>query len=230
MRLVALCLILMAQSVAFGAPSKGLLEDLRLLKVRESKRFFYLRKQLASASTDNVELLREKFREHKGRTDLLDRLIFYTDTHYKGEDEKSFLRTACLKLAEREVQNPEMLGNGFWAFYRNASEVLADAKDSDLTAVALLETYMTFASVTQPKSPKGFLGSRDYTNGETYETAKSMSKESVGDLVTVTETPVVSQAATPANKLAKPQLKPVFISEQKVFSEAREIKKSQEKN
>ena len=183
MRTTLLTLILLIQSVAFGAETKGLLEDLRLLKAREAKRFFNIRKQLITAGTENVEALRERFREHKGRTDLLDRLIFYTDTHYKTGDEKQFLKSACLKLAEREVQNADLIGNGFWQFYRNVSEVMAEAKETDLTAVALLESFIAYSSVTKPKPAKGFMGPRDYTNGETYESANTVSKEAVGDYV-----------------------------------------------
>ena len=230
MRTTLLTLILIMQSVAFGAETKGLLEDLRLLKAREAKRFFNIRKQLITAGTDNVETLRERFREHKGRTDLLDRLIFYTDTHFKTGDEKVFLQTACVKLAEREVQNADLIGNGFWQFYRNASEVMADAKGTDLTAVAVLEAFIAYSSVTKPKPVKGFMGPRDYTNGETFESANTVSKESAGDFVAIDDKPVATiTIKTNVDKLERPQLKEVFVSEQITETEKSQETKTESK-
>ena len=215
MRLLLLTLILSIPSLCLGTETKGLLEDLRLLKARESKRFFKIRKQLISTGNENVVALRERFREHKGRTDLLDRLIFYTDTHYRSGDAKKFLNKACLKLAQREVQNADLVGNGFWQFYRNVSEVMSEAQDTDLTAVALLESYMAYSSVLSPKSPQNFMGPRDYTNGATYETANTVSRETVGDYVAYDDKPVVV-IRTKQEVLGRPKLKPVFISEENV--------------
>ena len=219
MRVLFFTLILAAHSVAFSAPSQGLLEDLRVLKNRESKRFFYIRKQLAKAGPENIELLREQFKEHKNRTDLLDRLIFYTDSHLKPTDnEKKFLQQACLKLAVREVQNTDKANNGQWRFFKNFSSVLYDNKESDLSATVLLESYMSYASVTNPKPAKGFMSPRDYTNGSQYETAKTVSRELVGDIVQLEEKQELKEQT---QSLSQPQLKPVFITE---------TEKSQEKN
>jgi len=200
--------------VAVLAGTQSLLTRLQAVKARELKRYTQLRNQLLSENPDQVEKLASLWNEQRLRVDLLDRLIFYTDSHYKTGDERAFLQSAALKLAERDLVESPQKGREIWPFLRNFAKVIVETKDSDLTGVALLESLMEYSTLANPKDLQGFLRSRDYTNGVRYETPKGVDVSEIESIDTQPTAPVA------AKKLAAPQLKQVGAIEKPKATES----------
>ncbi len=206
------------------------MEQLRQAKTEQLHRYKSLQSGLHDISVEQLESRRSSLLEAKLRTDLLDRLIFYTDSHYKNQDERVFLKDATAKLAERELNDPEHMNASLWKFLKYLSNVYEDARGSDLSAVAILNSYLAYSSILQPKDPKNYLKSRDYTNGSEFETAHTVSRENVGDTpvaVVAPSAPGTSSGPAVATRaimgddaraqvtggLQKPVLKPAMIYE-----------------
>jgi hypothetical protein len=166
------------------AHASGLVTELNGLKAENYRRAMQLEQALAQALPSEVEVLRDDYLEARARTDLLDRIIFYTDTHFKGGDEREFLKRASLALAEREVKMPEVGQGKLWLFLRNLSQVLDKSREAGQTPTVVLSAYMNFSSVLSPKEPKEFLKNMDYSNGLITESvANTLTKETVASAV-----------------------------------------------
>ncbi len=99
---------------------------------------------------------------------VLDSLIFYTDTHYKGGSNIRFLAQASRLIAKRESQNPDSVNPMLYRYFNDLSQVLERTQDTPMSAIVLLKSYFKFSSVEKPKDPKAFVTQADYSNGRDY--------------------------------------------------------------
>lgn len=170
-------------SLALDA-NASLLKDLRELKAASIRNAARLERALVQALPSEVEVLRSEYLESRAQADILDRLIFYTDSYYKSGDEREFLKSASLKLAENEVRKPEAGSGELWIFLKNFASISDKIRDSGQSAGALLFSYMKFSTVLTPKDPELFLKNLDYSNGVEFESAKNAAnRDTVSDIV-----------------------------------------------
>lgn len=129
---------------------------------------------IANAMT-KTELLNELqlVKLQSGETPLqkrvIDNLIFYVDSHYKNEAEKSFLADASEKIAQREIQNPQTLNTQIWRYFNDLAEVLRRDEGSNTPPGVLLKAYLKYSPLESPKDPKDFITEANYSNGRDYQ-------------------------------------------------------------
>ena len=196
MRFGVFCLYL---AFSLGAQA-SLLDDLREIKLSEYRKASRLATAIPQAQPEEVPSIRQDYLESRARADLMDRLIFFYDSHFKGGDERQFLRFAALNVAKNEVKNPQFTTQNFWVFLRNLAQVLDTKRESGQTPGNTLQAYLEYSDVLNPKDPQGFLRSMDYTNGLDNESVSNNKK--FEDI----------QPVDTAKPLAPPKLKPVVIT------------------
>lgn len=216
--LIALCL----PATAATAANNSLISELRQLKEIELRRYHAAKHNFDSpenaSSNTTLQEVSQVWQEQRLRIDILDRLIFYTDSHYTEShgaqvDSRNFLQQACMKVAERDIEEAPEKSKQIWPFLRNFAQVLNDAKDSDLAGVPLLAAFFEHSTVLNPKEGKSFLEARDYTNGVTYQAARPVSRE---DLAEISLEANIQVKVPPASPIGKPRLKPVSLLDQSV--------------
>lgn len=205
-------LILTLLSCQSWANPAGLVQELRLLKSTQVKTLNSLQARLGTDPESDMQQLSALHAETRLRADLFDRLIFYTDSHYKGEDQRQFLKSACLQLAELELKEGLPKEKSLWPIFRNLALVLEN-RERNASPVSVLKSYLEYSSITSPKDPKGFLSAQDYTNGVSFESAKSTDIEKLGDTQLTLQLPKTASGQKLRAKLplAQPRLNPVSL-------------------
>ncbi|MEK7357736.1 MAG: hypothetical protein AAB250_14890 [Bdellovibrionota bacterium] len=138
------------------------------------------------------QLTRER-NEKNARREVIDRIIFTIDTKWAAQPLKPFLEKAFLEMASKD------LGDGrdarLWKAFTYLSICVREVPEPREEVLDVLEGYLNFSGVLNPKTPAEFLASRSYTNGAESVAAQAIPKERVGDTIPVPrlEPPPVDQ-------------------------------------
>jgi hypothetical protein len=162
----------------------GLLSELTNMKADQFRRTKTLERALTRALPSEIDSLRDQFLEARARTDLLDRYIFFTDSHFKGGDERKFFQFATLSLAEKEIKQPEYSSKSLWLFLKNFAQIVDQSREAGQTPADLLASYLEYSPILSPKAPNGFLSKMDYSNGLQFEAVNTnINRENVAESV-----------------------------------------------
>lgn len=142
---------LIATTVSFSHASDQNLEAIEQLKT--------LKRELLIGSTSN---------DKKLKAGIVDRMILAVDGHYVSGDLRLFLAKHCEKMAQREVQNPKNLNSHVWRYLTDLAKVFERSKETPLSAITVLKSFLEYSSILQPKDPQGFVLEADYSNGKDY--------------------------------------------------------------
>lgn len=129
-----------------------------------------------------IEHLRQARKEHLLRQDFIHRLIFQTNSYYRGGPLKAFLERSLTEMAEIEAKSPDG-DTSLWKFLTYLSSALKNLASEDHDLFAVIEGYMNYSTLSSPKPPHDFLSQRNYSNGSYAVAGNPVSREEVGTLV-----------------------------------------------
>jgi hypothetical protein len=158
-----------------------------------------------------VDDLNRRRLEFSARRDFLNNLIFTIDTKWNGEALNTFLEHSFLDMAMTDVSDSR--GESRLAkFLMYASIAVREAPEPREDVLNVLESYINFANILDPKTPALFIASRSYTNGSLSYTAKPVPRDEVGDnldkkLRELSQQPVTEKTAPPAKVPADIELR-----------------------
>lgn len=161
------------------------------------KRIVRLGEQLEEIQKRRAELL--------ARRDFVNRLIFTIDSKWNGQEAlQSFLEHQLLDMAQNELTNVQGEPSALWRFVTYLSVTVREVPERRDDVIGIVESYMNFANVINPKTPAEFMANRNYTNGATSVAAHPASRESLGDdlEVRVNELKELKIAAPSASPMA----------------------------
>jgi hypothetical protein len=160
------------------------------------KKLTHVSDQLAALETKRTELT--------ARRDFIDQVIFTVDNKWTAQPLKTFFESQFLDLAFNDFTDAR--GDGrMWKFMLYLSIAVREVPEPREDVVNVIESYMDFASVLNPKTPTEFLNSRNYTNGSLSVTAKHVDRAALGEyLETRLKELKASKAATAAIDPSKP--------------------------
>lgn len=156
--------------------------------------------RLRELKTTNQNTLQEA----RLRQEFMDRLIFQIDTRYKKGPMHEFLAETFKQMADRQPDSPH------YDFLLQCSELMKLRKEKFESAIELTYRFMQAGGILHPITAEQFLAAQSYTNGETSESVRGMSREDLGDFVDTIELPKVAPAS---NDPFVPVLKNVEIRE-----------------
>jgi hypothetical protein len=198
-----------ASSAAASKPSKReMIQRLKTLQERQASELATLesaiRKQLQDSMTLNVakedvrystakagllakkvDELNKRRSELNARREIVDRLIFAIDSKYGDQPIQQFLETQFLEMASTDLA--EGRDSRMWKVFTYLSIAIREVPEPREDMFDVIEGYMNFSSVLEPKTPAEFLASRNYTNGTQNVAANPVSRDQIGDDVDATE-------------------------------------------
>ena len=138
-------------------------------------------------SQKNLETQLNKWAEERKelllRQDFLDRLIFRLDSNYRGGNLQVFFASQLKEMTFLEATSSESSNNKLWKFLSYLSTAVQELPERNEDLASFIEGYMNFSTIVEPKSPKEFMKTREYSNGKTSVAAQSVSREDVGEIV-----------------------------------------------
>jgi hypothetical protein len=144
--------------------------------------------------------------QHRGellaRRQFVDQLIFLIDSKWNGQNLQSFLEHQVLDMATNDLGAGEVDGK-IWKFLTYLSIAVREVPEPREDVMSIVESYMNFASVLNPRSPADFMASRHYTNGSISVTARPASRDTLGDDV---ESRLRGSTSSTTVKASKPDL------------------------
>ena len=132
--------------------------------------------------TGHVEDLTQRRSELTARRDFLNMLIFTVDTKWNGQNFNKFLEFTFLDMAMTDISDSRATDHT-WKFLTYASICVREVPELHEDVINVLESYINFSSLLDPKSPAIFLAGRSYTNGNMSYSAKGVPADQVGDMV-----------------------------------------------
>lgn len=166
-----------------------LLEKARIIRLQNSSRIFEIQKrkkeiveQSAAANLESDMIaIKSTLREHLERQEFWDRLIFEIDSHFAGGDIREFLRHRLVEMAKVEANSPD--STNLMKLFRYTSDIIKGLPERKNDILAVIEGYVRSNNPANPIEPDKFLARQDYSNGTKSEAAKTVSKETIGDIV-----------------------------------------------
>ncbi|HVK60776.1 MAG TPA: hypothetical protein VM432_04460 [Bdellovibrionales bacterium] len=135
--------------------------------------------QRANQMTAQILDLSKKKEEATARREIIDRMIFMVDTKYSTQPFKSFLEQQFLEMANKDLSDGR--DGRLWKTLTYLSICVREVPEPREDILDVVEGYLDYSSVLNPKTPADFLASRNYTNGAQSETASTTSKEEAAD-------------------------------------------------
>lgn len=129
-----------------------------------------------------IDDLAQRRAEYAARRDFLSNLIFVVDTKWTGQPLNTFLEHTFLDMAMTDIADSRSHSR-LWKFYVYSSIAVREIPEPREDVLNVLESYINFANVLDPKTPALFLENRSYTNGSLSYSAKTIPREHVGDNV-----------------------------------------------
>ena len=120
--------------------------------------------------------------EYIARRQMLNDLIFAIDTKWAAQPLNVFLEHQFLDMALSDVNDPKS-DLHTWKFLVYMSIAIREVPEPREDVINVIESYINFSGVLEPKSPALFLASRNYMNGSLSYSAKPVARDKVGDLV-----------------------------------------------
>lgn len=140
--------------------------------------------QNLSSSLEQLTALRSKYLEYKQRMYFVDRLIFQVESKYtNGSSLKSFLEQQLLDMAYTEITavNNQSSDAQTWKFMINLSIALREALNPHEDVIGFIESFTSYSTVLEPKSPLNFMRDVNYLNGSQVQTANPIPAQEVGE-------------------------------------------------
>lgn len=134
----------------------------------------------ASEITAQIAELEKKRAEATARQLFVDRLILAVDARWSGGNLQKFIEFQLLDMATTDLLNPQE-GSSIWKFLVFASIAVREIPERNESPISILENYMDFASVLNPKPPAEYSNSRHYTDGSASYTSRAADRSQLGD-------------------------------------------------
>lgn len=145
-----------------------------------------------------IDKLTRERNEKNARREVLDRIIFAVDTKWAaGQPLKGFLEKAFLEMASKDLSDGR--DARLWKAFTYLSICVREVPEPREDILDVVEGYLNFSGVLNPRTPAEFLASRSYTNGAESVAAQPVPRERVGD-----------GAVPAAPKLNAPVIQPVI--------------------
>jgi hypothetical protein len=136
------------------------------------------------AIEDAVIGLQEKREEFIKRGDFINQLISKFAASYHGQNLKDYLEENLLEMVATELGVGSHMTNtdpDFWRFLLYTSVVIREMPEQIENLFKVLETYMNFSTVLNPKSPGEFRAQRNYFNGQSAESGSPLSADKIDE-------------------------------------------------
>lgn len=117
------------------------------------------------------------------RQEFLDRLIFRLDSKFQGGDLQRFFYDELKDMTFREATSEESSSSRLWKFLSELTTAVQDIPERNEDMASFIEGFMSFSSISNPKTAKEFMKTRQYTNGKTSVAAESTSRDDIGEVV-----------------------------------------------
>jgi hypothetical protein len=131
---------------------------------------------------DHLDELADRRSEFGARREFVDTLIFLIDSKWTSQPLAQFLEHQLLDMAVTEMTDRKS-ENRLWKFMTYLSITIRETHDPREDVLNIIESYIGYSGVLDPRSPAEFIASRSYTNGSLSYTAKPVDKEKIGDEV-----------------------------------------------
>lgn len=129
--------------------------------------------------TKKIDELNKRRNELNARREIVDRLVFQVDSKWSNQKLQDFLAQTFIEMASTDLADGR--DNRLWKEFTYLSMVVREVSDANEDMMGLVEGYLKFSSVLEPKTPGEFLASRNYTNGVESQMAHASSRDSLGD-------------------------------------------------
>lgn len=180
-----------------SAIRKQLQESMNLSVAKEEVRFATAKAGMLTKKLDELNTRRS---ELNARREMIDRLIFAVDSKYSNQPIQQFLEQQFLEMASTDLS--ESRDSRMWKAFTYFSIAMREVPETREDMFDVIEGYMNFSSVLDPKTPAEFLASRNYTNGVQSVAARPALKESVGDDLDMDEASGKGRAASSTGTMA----------------------------
>lgn len=162
----------------------GALENSSLKRLKESTSISLKDLNVASNKIsrlgDQIDDIERKREELLARRDFISRLALIVDSRWNGQNLQTFLEHTLLDMAANDLSSPEGAGPS-WRFSAYLSIAVREIPDSRDDVLGMMENYLAFSSILNPKTPAEFAGRRDYTNAVSSATAQPVPLSQLGD-------------------------------------------------
>lgn len=138
--------------------------------------------QKMSSVAESMTLNDQRRSELLARREFIYQLILLLDSKWNGQSLKPFLENALLDLALGDLTHPQG-SSEIWKFNTYLSMVIREVSEPHEDLLGLIESYMLFANVINPKNPVQFLSSRNYSNSGESVSARPVERDQLGDYV-----------------------------------------------
>lgn len=182
-----------------SAIRKKLQESMSLNVAKEEVRFAT---QKAGMLTSKLDELNTRRSELNARREMIDRLIFAVDSKYSNQPIQQFLEQQFLEMASTDLS--EARDSRMWKAFTYFSIAIREVPEPREDMFNVIESYMNFSNVLDPKTPAEFLASRNYTNGVESVAARPVERGSIGDDVEDDESISRTKTATMTLQLTLP--------------------------
>ena len=159
---------------------KQLQETMKLNVAKEDVRFASAK---ASVLATKVDELNKRRSELNARREMVDRLIFAIDTKYSNQPLQQFLEQQFLEMASTDLADGR--DSRMWKAFTYMSIAIREVPEPREDMFDVIEGYMNYTNILDPKTPAEFLASRNYTNGNQSVAASPVSRDEIGDDVEV---------------------------------------------
>lgn len=116
------------------------------------------------------------------RREIVDQLILLIDSRWDGKELQAFLEHSILDIALSDLTDNQGSGNS-WKFMVYLSIAIREAPEPREDVLSVIESYMGFSSVLDPKNPVDFITSRNYSNRAESVSAHPVERGAIGDYV-----------------------------------------------
>ena len=124
--------------------------------------------------------IEERRAELIARREFVDQLIFQIDAKWVGQPLQQFLEHTFLEMALTDLNDPHE-GGRLWKFITYMSIAVREVPEKREDVLNVVESYMNWSTILDPKSPAEYLAGRDYTNYAQSESAKGTARDKVAD-------------------------------------------------
>lgn len=136
-------------------------------------------------SLSQIDELHLKHHEIKQRIYFIDRMIFQVDSKYtNGLNPKTFFAQQLLDMAYTELTSSGSTHGDeipVWKFMIHLSVAIREIHNPHEDVVAFIESFISYSSISSPKTPFSFLRDGNYINGSQVQTANPIPADRVGE-------------------------------------------------
>ena len=146
--------------------------------------------------------LDDRREEMIARRVFIDQLILAFDSKWNGRELQTFLEHQLLDMAATDLTNPQGASQT-WKFIVYLSIAIREIPEPHESPLGIIESFMSFASILNPKTPTEYLTSRNYTNSASSYTARPAERGQLGEYLETRMKELKKTDSTPV-KSARP--------------------------